>query len=177
MADSLARSVMSSQSITTEIYPVEDYLHEMNMKLVLQWQRCWENEVLVKGKGKDLFAIKNTLEKWSWAHNSIRTVEASLARLRSGHVGLAKYLHRFNMQDSPLCNCGEIETVKHFLLECPRFQHNRSNLIDDLRDIGVTVPLSLKLLLGGTTYPSPVQFKIVNAVSKYLQDTHYLHQL
>src|SRR6266496_5724840 len=48
-----------------------------------------------------------------------RTHIAWIARLRTGHCPLNKYLHRFNIIEDPLCDCGEaIETVAHFLLNC-----------------------------------------------------------
>ena len=55
-------------------------------------------------------------------------------RLRLGHVGLNDYLHRFNMNDSNLCQqCKTPETIDHFLLNCQKYNVERANLIRQLR--------------------------------------------
>ena len=41
------------------------------------------------------------------------------ARLRLGCSSLNFDLHRRSIVDSPLCSCGSVETVDHFLLHCP----------------------------------------------------------
>lgn len=48
----------------------------------------------------------------------------------TGHGGTKQYLHRFKIEDSPLCRCNlqEVETVVHILLECPRFARERYEL-------------------------------------------------
>lgn len=52
-----------------------------------------------------------------------------LTQLRSGHVGLNKYLARIKAVDSPLCtHCQTTETVEHFLLGCRRFTNERHDL-------------------------------------------------
>ena len=54
---------------------------------------------------------------------------AWIARLRTGHCGLNKYLHRFNTIDDPTCECGEgHETVLHYLLKCELFEEQRDRL-------------------------------------------------
>ena len=45
-----------------------------------------------------------------------------LTQLRTGHIGLNKFLHRIGAVDPPLCaRCQVPETVDHFLLSCRRF--------------------------------------------------------
>ena len=54
---------------------------------------------------------------------------AWIARLRTGHCSLNKYLHRFNIIDEPTCECGEgEETVKHYLLLCELYDRQRDKL-------------------------------------------------
>ncbi|KAJ7820507.1 hypothetical protein B0H14DRAFT_3876268 [Mycena olivaceomarginata] len=66
-------------------------------------------------------------EEWSSSprHARISTFETRpppsvLTQLRTGHIGLNAYLHRYRLAPSPLCpHCGVPESVPHFLLVCP----------------------------------------------------------
>jgi len=53
----------------------------------------------------------------------------NLVRLRTGHCRLNSYLNRFNIVEDPSCDCGRgVETVKHFLLLCKKYEGPRSEL-------------------------------------------------
>ena len=54
---------------------------------------------------------------------------ANLIRLRTGHCRLNSYLNRHNIIEDPSCECGRgIETVKHFLLHCKKYEEERKEL-------------------------------------------------
>lgn len=54
---------------------------------------------------------------------------AWIARLRTGHCSLNKYLHHFSIVDSPDCDCEEgHETVAHYLLKCEIYEEERDAL-------------------------------------------------
>ena len=58
-----------------------------------------------------------------------------LAQLRTGHSRLRGFLAKLGFEDSPACECGErVETVRHFLLHCPRYQDLRMDMIEEARD-------------------------------------------
>jgi hypothetical protein len=64
-------------------------------------------------------------------YNSIpnRNATATLVRLRTGHCGLNRYLHRFKLARTPYCSCGYAkETVEHYLLECRLYYKQRKEL-------------------------------------------------
>lgn len=49
-----------------------------------------------------------------------------LSRLRTGQCHLNQYLHRFNIIETPECECGaEKETVEHYLLNCELYNEER----------------------------------------------------
>ena len=50
-----------------------------------------------------------------------------LYQLRTSHIPLNKYLHHIKAVNSSCCPvCGDpTETVRHFLLECPKYDHER----------------------------------------------------
>ncbi|KAJ6533702.1 hypothetical protein B0H19DRAFT_965033 [Mycena capillaripes] len=53
--------------------------------------------------------------------------------LRTGHIGLNAYLHRFKLAPSPLCaHCAVPEWVPDFLLLCPAYRGHRFHIINRL---------------------------------------------
>jgi hypothetical protein len=65
-------------------------------------------------------------------------------QLRTGHIGLNAYLHRFKLALSPLCpHCGVPESVPHFLLICPAHRVARLHHMIRIK----TARLSLHTLL------------------------------
>jgi hypothetical protein len=72
--------------------------------------------------------------------NLSRQELAWLARLRTGHCSLNKYLHRFSIADQPQCPCGNgIETVAHFLLRCRDHDEGREKLRKEVGGEGMSV--------------------------------------
>ena len=49
----------------------------------------------------------------------------ALLQLQSGYCKLKEYQHKVGIIDSPLCECGAIEDIQQFLLECPNFSMQR----------------------------------------------------
>ncbi|KAF2365792.1 Ribonuclease H-like domain [Trinorchestia longiramus] len=85
---------------------------------------------------------------------------ASNGRLRLGHVGVAVHLHCFQLLESPLCRCGQVETVEHFLLNCDNYSAQRHPLKRLLQCLGLQ--FNLKNVLGGGDYSSGVQLRIIS---------------
>ena len=42
------------------------------------------------------------------------------------------YRHKIGLQNSPDCNCGEIETVAHYICECEEYEMERQKLLTQL---------------------------------------------
>ena len=53
---------------------------------------------------------------------------AILAQLRTNKCRLNCYLAKINASPTDLCECGQSETVRHFLIECPRWDTERQAL-------------------------------------------------
>lgn len=177
-ADRLARQGSEGAGLrTTVCLPSEDFANICKHKLHIVWKRHWEQTVIHDRKGTALYAVKNDLKFWPWTSHTERVVETGVARLRLGHVGLAQHLHRFRMADTPLCECGEVENVSHFLLDCPEYTHSRRVLQASLSMLQITEPLSLLMLLGGSDRPAKIQFKILSHLAIYLRETGKLYQL
>ena len=56
--------------------------------------------------------------------------------------GLRSHLHRFGKTDSLMCNnCSTEETVSHFVLQCPVYEQERSQLKLKARELGIQFEL------------------------------------
>jgi len=65
-----------------------------------------------------------------------RSQASIITQLRTGHIGLNQHLFRIKKVESPSCpHCRGItvETVKHFLLDCPFYRRERHELQSKLR--------------------------------------------
>jgi hypothetical protein len=94
-----------------------------------QWTATWTRNKETAQHLKRI-ATKSGVMTGSKLYNclSSRTACAQIAQLRTGHCGLNKYLHRFKKRDDPKCECGRVETVEHFLLECHSYVEQRNEL-------------------------------------------------
>ena len=123
-------------------------------------------------KGKFLGKIKSAIGYWEWSSYPIRSIETALCRLRLGHAGVNEHLARFNLAETDLCDCGIIETIEHFLLDCTLFGNERDILKTSLDRI--KVPVNLINLLGGGQFKLDIQIQILNAVAIFLRQTDKL---
>ena len=90
-----------------------------------------------------------------------RNTSGKIIQLRTGHCGLNSYLHRFGIAESPACECGTgQETVEHFLLECPRYRNQRT----EMRRKAGTGNMRVDVLLGSSK-------AILEFTEKYINDT------
>ena len=49
------------------------------------------------------------------------------SKLRTGYC-LNEYMHKIGVADSPQCRCGAVETVEHYIEECPEIDNLREEL-------------------------------------------------
>ena len=78
-----------------------------------------------------------------------------MLQLRTGYSKLNDYRHKLAQVETRYYECGQIETVQHYLLECPLYDEARYTLMKRLREqLGIHAP-NIYTLLG---YDSPVEF-------------------
>jgi hypothetical protein len=81
-------------------------------------------------------------------YNKLSRPEAVLlAQVRTGYCRLNDYLHSINATENNRCECGARETVRHFLLECKKWEQDRRQLQRRVRQRGD----DLAFLLGAYT--------------------------
>ena len=83
-----------------------------------------------------------------------RRAASAIFQLRVGHTPLNQYLHQFKKIDSPHCPaCGHPkETAEHFLLQCPKYAHERWPLLNQTRGR----PPKFTMLLSSLKYLKPL---------------------
>jgi ribonuclease HI len=135
-----------------------------------KWKTRWEAARQTSGIGRHLFTIKKEIAFWPWSLlPQNRELESALARLRIGHAGLRCHLFRFGLYWSPLCDCGQPETVEHYFLHCGNYLAPRALLRRAARRVGVD--FSLQGLLGGGPIDAAEQRSMIEAVSLFLTST------
>ena len=53
---------------------------------------------------------------------------------RTGYSKLSDYRHKLGQVETRFGECGQIETVQHYLLECPLYDEARYTLMKRLRN-------------------------------------------
>ena len=71
-----------------------------------------------------------------------------IAQLRIGYARLNDYLFKIGVSQTRNCNCGEIETIEHYLLNCENYFNERERMRTVLfQQTGIT-ELITEILLG-----------------------------
>ncbi|KAK9846218.1 zinc finger protein, partial [Penicillium brevicompactum] len=97
----------------------------------------WEKEWKESGEGGHLHTIDNALPaKYTRRlYGPLPRHRAYLlTQLRTGHCWLATFAKAFRIQDNDRCGCGDRETLKHVLWDCPDLRELRRELLESLGD-------------------------------------------
>ena len=134
-----------------------------NEKLKLRWAAQWAQSPRYHRLNFEdtLTPFSQKFLKYISCEGISRQSASRIFQLRVGHVPLNQYLHRFKLIDSPCCPaCGHPnETAEHFLLQCPKYAHERWPLLNQNRG---SAPKLKKLL------SSP---KLITPLANYLEAT------
>ncbi|MEW8544656.1 MAG: reverse transcriptase domain-containing protein [Candidatus Thiodiazotropha sp.] len=89
---------------------------------VKKWQRQWDQS----DKGRTLYSFRPTvdLKKNKYCKSKFPRI---ISKLRTGYC-LTEYLHKVGLSDTSVCNCGEVESVEHYIQECQKYEDIREYL-------------------------------------------------
>lgn len=109
----------------------------------VRWTKAWQNSPRITRATKfNAHSPSHTL-----ANHILRIPKphtTAYIRLRTGHIGLNKHLHRIKKTESPSCKCGAPqETVEHYLTVCPCYNRARHVLRNSLGQKATLVPYLL----------------------------------
>lgn len=116
--DELAKSTEFSLINTTISAYYKDFYGLQKQSCFQKWQDIWNNSTM----GRRFYSIKSNVNNQPWFLDSPfnRQDIVSICRLRFGHVRVNSHLHKINIVDSPMCECGTAEeTIDHALFICP----------------------------------------------------------
>ena len=91
-------------------------------------------------------------------------------RLRTNCSSLNLTLFQKNIVDSPLCLCGDIESVHHFFLTCPLYNDIRRVMLDEIRT--KAIPTVKLFLFGNSSLDSATNSNIFATVQSYIANTN-----
>ncbi|KAG0716922.1 RNA 3'-terminal phosphate cyclase [Chionoecetes opilio] len=113
-----------------------------------------------------------------WIRKKSRVLDVTLTRLRLGHKTLTPHLHRLRLSPDPQCPwCRNVlETIEHFLLQCPRFHSHRVVLHSQHLALKVTT-FDLPTLLAATCVPPSRQHAVIRLTCAFLRKTGQLPRL
>ena len=96
---------------------------------------CVNNEVFTNNSEDKLTSLFDSFDLRRFFHipprflftTHSRENEVNTFRLLTGHCPLNGFLYKVWLTESPRCPCGSnVESVRHFILECPRYEEIRS---------------------------------------------------
>jgi len=125
-ADRLAgEAALSDGAIDRTLVPHKDYYPLIRSKIYDIWQRDWSNTP----QTNKLRYIRDTTKNWSSSSQRVRYHSVILTRLRIGHCRISHGYLMTGQLVPPYCDsCIVPLTVRHFLEECPDYNHIRGNL-------------------------------------------------
>ena len=168
LADNAAKRSLGLQRITHVPKNLGENILSLESRHNEMWQKYWEEQVRSTQKGRALKNIRDKVGYWPWTSHKNKRVEVSIARLRIGHVGLNSVKHRFQLTHDPYCQCGEPETIDHFLLTCNLYQNIRNVMKSSLNTLDSELEFTTKTLLGGSQTSVQKQMMINEFLSRFL---------
>ena len=104
---------------------------EINNEIHFKYNSIWKAQYNMNNKGKFFKSIEPDFEKIYPISLKNRHMETTIYRLRSGHNLLNSHLHKIGLHNSGLCDfCEELETVKHYLLDCLKYQQYQEDIVN-----------------------------------------------
>ena len=148
-ADRLAKEASceaATMKSDTDVVTMADIKQAAVKMCLSQWQRQWEASVT----GRTLFSYKLNVTDRSEIDFPNTTIYRNIAKLRLGYNKLRDYQFKLGISDSNLCECGQIETVEHYLLHCELYFNQRETLRTHIFNTTGTYDLTSEFLLGCT---------------------------
>ncbi|KAL4153463.1 hypothetical protein QTP88_001296 [Uroleucon formosanum] len=81
------------------------------------WKKSWKDENVVNS------SLINDPTQRVPGFELPRAIWSALNRIRTEQGKCKFLLHKWKMADSPLCECGQVQTIKHIVESCPRTKY------------------------------------------------------
>lgn len=134
-----------------------------------KWQGMWKKAE----SGRHLFMFRPEVNhKVKHKFQSVQG-EKIVSQLRTGYVRLHEYLNKINVVQSNLCQCGQIESVYHYLLDCPLYEDAREQMRRNLFESCGLTQLDLSILLDASKDDHYIDYRstILTELETYVEAT------
>ena len=172
IADRLAKDAAQQASkmpMDTSVVTSQDIKSAAKKSIISKWQQRWD----ISETGRFLYTFKPLVDGKLYLDLPSKDLFPIIHQLRTGYCKLNEYRFKVNQCESLECDCGEIETVQHFLLECPLYEEERDQLLKNLfSQLGINF-LDMDLLLGYSENENIPGWResIINELGQYLART------
>ncbi|XP_072395123.1 uncharacterized protein [Diabrotica undecimpunctata] len=112
-----------------------------------RWAQEWNSN---RSKGSFYSKIVNKWNKSPWFNQfpyKDRRHITAVIRMRTGHFSTPVHLFRIGIQDNPYCECGQIGSLNHVILECPINVSPNFDLYKELVKTKLQTPIEICSLL------------------------------
>ena len=110
---------------------------------LIKWQEMWEKS----DKGRHLFQLRSKVD-FKLDHTFQSSLgEKIITQLRTGYTELNEYLQKSNIKKDANCECGEKESINHYLLECENYENEREQMRKRLFECCGIIHLDINMLL------------------------------
>ena len=102
---------------------------------IKDWQEHWESH----DTGRFTYGLSPNVSSKPWFKysNLPRSVIKTVSRIMLNHYALNAHLSRFNIVESPVCDCSEdYQTIDHILWRCPNRCEGRDDFIKKVEELG-----------------------------------------
>ena len=141
IADRLAKDAAQQASkmpMDTSVVTNQDIKSAAKKSTISKWQQRWN----ISETGRFIYTFKPLVDGKLYLDLPSKDLFPIIHQLRTGYCKLNEYRFKLNQCESLECDCGEIETVQHFLLAM-NVLYMRKNVINFLR----TYSLNLALII------------------------------
>jgi hypothetical protein len=144
-ADVLAKEGPVSGELSLLPLEVGNLVSELGLRIRCEWQRTWD--AAETGRYTYLIFSRVLSKAWFKGLQLPRSVIVTTSRMMLNHYALNAHMYRFDIVDSPMCDCGSnYQTIDHVFWECPLRQEGRDQLVNFLTALNL-IPGEMRYLL------------------------------
>ena len=117
---------------------VQNVKRHTRVSIRYKWQQRWG----IGLSGRDFDLCKPILKSNPRLDYPNIKLYRQMLQLRTGYSKMNDYRHKLGQVETRFCECEQIETVQHCLLECPLYDEARYTLLKRLREeLGIHAPI------------------------------------
>jgi hypothetical protein len=133
----------------------------------------WQNRWNFSNRGRFYYNFHHQVKTKNLHDFPNKQISTVICNLRSGYAKINDYCHKLNITESANCQCGERETVEHYILHCDQYEEAREKLINDMFLLSGSMHLSLEVLLtvGADEEVSLTETERIRLLANYIQET------